>query len=30
MQIQEAVDKMLAFDAHNGDLRIFFQEIIPS
>ncbi|XP_038690956.1 DNA mismatch repair protein MSH5 isoform X7 [Tripterygium wilfordii] len=29
-QHKNAVDKMLAFDVHNGDLDVFFQDIFPS
>ncbi|XP_062181064.1 DNA mismatch repair protein MSH5 isoform X2 [Phragmites australis] len=29
-QYQDAVTKLLAFDAHKGDLNSFFQEIFPS
>ncbi|KAM7498900.1 hypothetical protein LguiA_023314 [Lonicera macranthoides] len=28
-QYKNAVDKMLAFDAHNGDLSLLFQDIFP-
>lgn len=30
LQIQKAVDKMLAFDSLNGDLQAFFKDIFPS
>ncbi|KAF5947286.1 hypothetical protein HYC85_013243 [Camellia sinensis] len=29
-QIQDTIDKMLSFDACNGDLNLFFQDIFPS
>ncbi|KAL0362842.1 UNVERIFIED_CONTAM: DNA mismatch repair protein MSH5 [Sesamum calycinum] len=29
-QYKEAVEKMLAFDTSNGDLRLFFEDIFPS
>ncbi|KAL0443359.1 UNVERIFIED_CONTAM: DNA mismatch repair protein MSH5 [Sesamum latifolium] len=29
-QYKEAVEKMLAFDTSNGDLRLFFEDILPS
>lgn len=28
--MQDAIDKMLSFDALNGDLNLFFKEIFPS
>lgn len=28
--MQDTIDKMLSFDALNGDLNLFFKEIFPS
>lgn len=28
--MQDAVEKMLTFDIHSGDLKFFFQELFPS